>query len=348
MKTGRLSRPIRRVLVLLIIITIAGGIAYVQIQRTGTNQNPLRLYGNVDIREVQLAFRQPGRIASMMFDEGDPVSPGMPMAKLDDQPYRDALASAEASVQVAQAELSKLRSGLRPQEIVLAQEALKQAQAIAVNAERNYQRQTKLRPSGASSQSTVDAARAERDQSVAGVETAKARLSLATEGFRQEDIAAAQALLAAAQATRDQAATALADTVLLTPSTGTVITRIREPGSMVASQNPVYSLSLDKPVYVRAYIGEPDLGRIAPGMAVSVSNDSSNKIYRGQIGFISPRAEFTPKTVETTDLRTDLVYRLRIVIDEADSDKGLRQGMPVTIDVNDTANNPPDQPAGNP
>ena len=104
-------------------------------------------------------------------------------------------------------------------------------------------------------------------------------------------------------------------------------------GSMVVSQSTVYSLSLDKPVYVRAYVGERDLGRIAPGTAVHVKSDSGEKVYRGQIGFISPRAEFTPKTVETTDLRTDLVYRLRIVIDEADSDAALRQGMPVTIAV---------------
>src|SRR3546814_11408306 len=91
---------------------------------------------------------------------------------------------------------------------------------------------------------------------------------------------------------------------------------------MVASQSTVYSLSLDAPVYVRAYVGEPDLGRIAPGTRVRVRNDSSDKVYQGQIGFISPRAEFTPKTVETTDLRTDLVYRLRIVIDNADAEIG--------------------------
>ncbi|EQB19511.1 HlyD family efflux transporter periplasmic adaptor subunit, partial [Sphingobium lactosutens] len=102
-------------------------------------------------------------------------------------------------------------------------------------------------------------------------------------------------------------------------------------GSMAVSQSPVYSLSLDAPVYVRAYVGEPDLGRIAPGMRVRVRSDSSDKLYQGQIGFISPRAEFTPKTVETTDLRTDLVYRLRIVVTNADA--ALRQGMPVTIEV---------------
>jgi HlyD family secretion protein len=93
----------------------------------------------------------------------------------------------------------------------------------------------------------------------------------------------------------------------------------------------VYSLSLRDPVYVRAYIDEPNLGRIAPGMRVSISTDSSDRSYDGEIGFISPRAEFTPRSVETTALRTNLVYRLRIVVPE--SDEGLRQGMPVTVRV---------------
>ncbi|MGB3742825.1 MAG: secretion protein HlyD [Castellaniella sp.] len=330
-KAGKLS------IMALAIVAIALGAGFIWLQRTNTDESPLRLYGNVDIREVQLAFRQPGRIAEMLFDEGDAVTHGIRLATLDDQPYRDVLAAAEASVLVAQAELDKLRSGLRPQEITQAQEALKQAKAIAVNAERDYQRQSSLVASGASSRRIVDAARAARDQAAAGVASATAALSLATEGFRAEDIAAAEANLAATQAARAQAATALADTELVAPSDGTIIARVRETGSMVASQSTVYSLSLDKPVYVRAYVAEPDLGRIAPGTTVRVTSDSSDKTYRGQIGFISPRAEFTPKTVETTDLRTDLVYRLRIVIDAADSDKGLRQGMPVTIEVDTKA-----------
>ncbi len=269
----------------------------------------------------------------MTFDEGDAARAGARLAALKAQPYRDAIVAAQAQVQVAQAELAKLRRGLRPQEITQAREALKKAQALVTEAERNFQRQSGLLASGASSQRTVDAARTARDQAAAGAEAAKAALSQAIEGFRKEDIAAAEARLAAAQAAAAQATTSLADTELTSPSDGTVIARVREPGSMVASQSTVYSLSLDKPVYVRAYVGESDLGRIAPGTAVRVKSDSSEKVYRGQIGFISPRAEFTPKTVETTDLRTDLVYRLRIVIDEADADAALRQGMPVTIAV---------------
>jgi len=311
------------------ILAVAAGLAAMQGAVGDSHQ--LHLYGNVDIREVQLAFRQSGRIAQMAFEEGDTVTAGTRMASLDAQPFREALAAAEASVQVAQAELDKLRRGLRPQEIVQAEAAVHQASAVATEAERNFRRQSDLLPTGASSQRTVDAARAARDEAVARLKAARAALSQAREGFRREDIAAGEARLAAAQAARAQAATALADTVLVAPSAGTVIARVREPGSMVASQSTVYSLSLDTPVYVRAYVGEPDLGRIAPGMPVRVHSDSSDSVYQGQIGFISPRAEFTPKTVETTDLRTDLVYRLRVVI--RDPDASLRQGMPVTIDV---------------
>jgi HlyD family secretion protein len=110
-----------------------------------------------------------------------------------------------------------------------------------------------------------------------------------------------------------------------------VLTRVREPGSMVSAAAPVYTLSLRDPVYVRAYVGERQLGQVVPGTAVTVRSDSSDKTYQGQVGFVSPRAEFTPKSVETTELRTDLVYRLRIVV--ADPDDALRQGMPVTIQV---------------
>ena len=330
MKNIRLSGTTKRILIIAAVIVIIGA-GWLWMQRGSRDGDALNLYGNVDIREVQLAFRQPGRVAQMLFDEGDHVEPGAHMATLDAQPFEEALAAADAAVAVAQADLDKLRRGLRPQEIAQAQEALNQALAVARDTERNFDRQSQLLASGAASQKTVDAARTARDQAAASVKAARAAHSQATEGFRKEDIAAGQARLAAAQAARAQAATALADTVLLAPGTGTIIARVREPGSMVVSQSPVYSLSLDAPVYVRAYVGEPDLGRIAPGMRVRVRSDSSDKTYQGQIGFISPRAEFTPKTVETTDLRTDLVYRLRIVVTNADA--ALRQGMPVTIEV---------------
>ena len=326
-----MKRVLRIGFVLLLLATVAAGGWYFNTQRNAQEDDVLRLYGNVDIREVQLAFRQPGRVQQMHFDEGDRVTAGTIMAALDAQPYREALAVAAAAVSTAQAELDKLQGGLRPQEITQARETLRQAEAAAREAERNLRRQNELLPSGASSQQLLDAARSAHDQAAARVKVAQAALSQATEGFRKEDIAASAARLAAAEAQRNQANTALADTELLAPSDGTVIARVREPGSMVLSQSTVYSLSLDRPVYVRAYISETELGRIAPGTPVRVRSDSSPTVYQGQVGFISPRAEFTPKTVETPELRTDLVYRLRIVVRDADA--ALRQGMPVTVEL---------------
>jgi HlyD family secretion protein len=111
-----------------------------------------------------------------------------------------------------------------------------------------------------------------------------------------------------------------------------VLSRVREPGAIVAPGETAYTLSLDRPVWVRAYVQEPELGLIRPGQDVQVLTDTRpERPYHGQIGFISPVAEFTPKSVETPELRTDLVYRLRVVIEDADP--GLRQGMPVTVRI---------------
>jgi len=285
----------------------------------------------VDIREVQLAFRVPGRLQTVYFDEGDSVAAGDIVAELDPEPYRQALAVAAARVQQARANFEKLKAGSRPQEVARARAAVEQARAAFANADSDLARQSGLRDAGASSQKALEGARARRAETAAQLASAEEGLALAAEGFRAEDIAAAQADLAAAAAQQALSETQLADTSLRAPSGGTLIARLLEPGSMLALGAPVFSLSLRDPVYVRAYVDEPALGRLASGAQVSVTTDSSDRTYRGQIGFISPRAEFTPRSVETTALRTDLVYRLRIVVEDADD--GLRQGMPVTVQL---------------
>lgn len=323
--------PKTRALIALPVLIVAVGI--IVWLRVGANQggDGLELFGNVDIREVELAFRVPGRLDSMEFDEGDHVEAGQTVARLDPEPYREALAVAEARVAQAEANTAKLEAGSRPEEVRRAEAQVDEAQASFANAEADLKRQSGLVETGASSEKIREAALARRNELAAKLASAREALALAKEGFRAEDIAAAKAGLAAAVAQREQAKTQLEDTELAAPSSGTLISRIREPGSMVSQGMPVYSLSLRNPLYVRAYVSEPDLGRIAPGTRVTVHTDSSDKVYEGQIGFISPRAEFTPKTVQTTDLRTDLVYRLRIVVDNAD--EGLRQGMPVTVRI---------------
>ena len=292
----------------------------------------LTLYGNVDIRQARLGFRVGGRIAEVLVDEGDRVEAGQLLARLDAGPAEDAVRAAEAQVAGLKAVLDKLVAGPRPAEIEQARGAYVERQADLENAELAFERQNQLRPSGAASQANLDQATAARDMARARVESARAALRLLEEGTRPEDIAAARANLDAAEASLAAARTGLADTELRAPSAGVILSRVEEPGAIVASGDVVYVLSLEAPVFVRAYAGEPDLGRIRPGMVVEVTNDTEPaRVHRGTVGFVSPVAEFTPKSVETPALRTDLVYRLRIVLDAPDG--SLRQGMPVTVRV---------------
>lgn len=323
-----MSKRIRVVIVVIVVLAI-GTIGY--LVRRDSDDDGLTLYGNVDIREVDLGFRVSGRLVEMRLEEGDAVKPGNVIARLDPAPYQDELAAAEARVNRAKANVERLRSGSRPQEIESARARVREARAAYQNARRDLERQRELAAVDAASQKVLDQAQARRDETAAQLASARESLALAEEGFRTEDIAAGEAELAEAIAQRDLAQTRLEDSELFAPSNGVILTRIREPGTILREGEPVYTLSLQETVYVRAYVSGPDLGRIAPGNTVWVVTDSSDKRYRGQIGFISPRAEFTPKSVETPDLRTDLVYRLRIVVQ--DPDEGLRQGMPVTVDL---------------
>jgi HlyD family secretion protein len=320
----------RLVPVLLLALLAGGWYWYDQQQRTNGS---LRLYGNVDIREVQLGFRVAGRLLQMNPEEGDRISAGTELARLDDTPQQEALALADAQLAQAQANLQRMRTGSRPQEIEAARARLNESEAALENARLEYQRQKELVDRELSSQRGLDNAEARRDQAIARVEAARESLDLAQEGFRAEDIAAAVAALAASQAQRDQAQTRLEDTRLLAPADGVILSRVREPGTILAAGMPVYTLSLQDVVYVRAYVAETELGRVTPGAVLEVTTDSSDRVYRGQVGFVSPRAEFTPKSVETPELRTDLVYRLRIVILEPDDQ--LRHGMPVTLRFTD-------------
>jgi HlyD family secretion protein len=168
----------------------------------------------------------------------------------------------------------------------------------------------------------MDAGRARLDQM-------QAALTAAVNGPRPQDIAAARAQLQAAEATVDLARTQLARTRLIAPANGTIMTRVIEPGTVVLPAANVYSMALDDEVWVRAFAPEPLLPRVAPGTEVTIDPDGTAGNYRGRIGYVSPAAEFTPKTVETPELRTQLVYRLRVRVENPDD--GIRQGMPVTI-----------------
>ena len=299
-------------------------------RRSGDRSAPLTLYGNVDIREVQLAFQDAGRIRALPVDEGARVAAGQVVAELDPTRYQLELQRLNGEVAAQTQVLARLRQGSRPQEVARARAAMASARASLADAATQLARKQQLRTVNRISVQEVDTARTRVETLQANLKAAEEEVSLVVEGPRQEDIAAAEASLAALAAARDLAAQRLEDTRLLAPAAGVIRTRILEPGAMAAPGAPVFTLALTDPLWVRAYISEPDLGLVHEGMRAEVRTDTlPDKTYQGWVGFISSTAEFTPKTVETTELRTKLVYRARIFV--CDPQEELRLGMPVTV-----------------
>ncbi|MCT4701271.1 secretion protein HlyD [Enterobacteriaceae bacterium H20N1] len=325
------KKPIAVVLVLIALLAAGtGGWMWYQSGR----EKPLTLYGNVDIRTVNLSFRVGGRLAALEVDEGDAIKAGETLGILDKGPYQNALQQAEANVAAAQAKFDLVIAGYRDEEIAQAAAQVNQAQAAYDYAQNFYQRQQGLWARRVISANDLENARSSSNQAKATLKAARDKLSQYRTGNRPQEIAQAQASLQQAKAQLAQAQLDLQDTTLIAPSDGTLLTRAVEPGSMLNAGSTALTLSLTRPVWVRAYVNEVSLNKARPGTEVQIYTDGRpDKPWRGKIGFVSPTAEFTPKTVETPDLRTDLVYRLRIIV--TDADDSLRQGMPVTVKFND-------------
>lgn len=323
----------KRLIAILLILAAAGAAAAWWWQgRDGAAADRLTLYGNVEVREVSLAFNVPGRIAEMAVDEGDAVLAGAVLARLDHARYRAAVEAAEADLEAQQAVVAELEAGTRQEDVARAEAAVDEAKAALENAEIQYQRQQSLARSDFASREALDDARTARDRAAAQLRRAEEELALARAGPRQEEITAARARADALAARLRIARVDLADAEIVAPSDGRILTRVHEEGAVVGAGAPVYSMALIDPVWIRAYLPETALGRVEPGSTVEVTTDSfPGRRYLGRVGFVSPSAEFTPKTVETPELRTSLVYRTRIVVDEPAGE--LRQGMPVTLEI---------------
>lgn len=315
-------------IIVLLLLTLSGYIFFNQYEKNHANE--IILHGNVDIRQVDLGFRVSGKLSAMKFEEGDLVKKGDVLAQLDKVPFELEHKKQKSEVNVSLANLTKFQKGNRPQEVQEAYANVNEKEVAYNNAKKRLERQTELYERKWVSKQAYDDAFAQANEAQAQLETAKQALKLKIEGFRSEDIEVAKAQFETAQVKLAIATTNLEDTTLVAPSDGYILTRIREPGSILSMGAPVYSLSLIDPIWIRAYISEKNLGHIKPGQKVFIYTDSyPDKPYTGQIGFISPQAEFTPKNIETTELRTELVYRVRIIVQEPGD--FLRQGMPVTV-----------------
>ncbi len=271
------------IIVLIILILLTAVFLFFKNRK---NPDILTLYGNIEIRQVDLSFQVSGQIEKMLKEEGDGVKKGELIALLDNRDYKSNLEKAEAEV-------------LR-------------AQALSADASSIYERQKPLCLDNTVSQQECETLLNTKNKTEADYKAALAQRDFAKNQFDYTKIYA--------------------------PDEGIVMVRVQEPGANVSKGQIVYTISKTKPVWIRAYVNETDLGNIKYGMGVKVYTDTvdpktgKKREYDGYVGYISPVAEFTPKTVESTDLRTSLVYRIRVYIDNID--EYLRQGMPTTIKIN--------------
>lgn len=327
-----MRRPSPPVVVAAVVFVLIAGVGVWWLLRP-RGDSPIVLHGNVDIRQISLAFKVGERIAEMRVEEGDHVTRGQVLATLESTSLGLRLAQAQAQVAVQNEVLRRLQAGNRPQEIAQADANMRAAQADARVARQTLER---LR---AISQGTGGRAvsREELDQAAANAKAADAKVDavrkaheLSVAGAREEDIAQARAQRDAAQAESALAKQALEDAQLKAPVDAVVRSRMLEPGDMASPQRPVYALAVIHPKWVRAYVSEANLSRIKPGQSARVTTDSApDRPIDGRVGYIASVAEFTPKNVETEDLRTSLVYEVRVNVD--DPDDRLRLGMPATV-----------------
>ncbi len=324
----------KKLLLLAILLLLAvGGGWYWWSHRHASGNGDLVLHGNVDIRQVALAFDGSGRIAELKVEEGDLVRGGDVIGRLDTEALQLQSKAQEAVVEARRQTLLELRAGSRPEEVAQARATLAGAKADFALANLNRERTARLITSNSSAVSQLDMDRAEAaaQSAAAQVDHASAALDLMLAGPRAEDIAGAEAQLRSAEAELELLRYQLDQGELRAPANAVIRSRLREPGDMVTAQSPIFALALTDPKWVRVYVSEPDLGRIKPGMAAEVLTDSGPEPVPGTIGYISSVAEFTPKAVQTEELRTSLVYEARVIVD--DPDDRLRLGQPVTVRV---------------
>ena len=319
------------ILLLIVLLSAAAAVLWWRFTLTHEKSDMITLYGQIDLRDVQLAFSEQEYVTSILVEEGAQIKKGQLLASLKKNKLEAQLAQAQAQVQAQREVVLRNTNGSRPQEIEQAAAQLKAAQTRMANAQILVNRLSETVVTGASTEQEYDDAIASLKVAKADVEVQREAYDLAKEGFRKEDIAEAKATLKAQEAALDLLKIRYGELELRAPVDGVIRSRVIEVGEIASPTRTAFVIAITSPKWVRAYLPEPDLGKVIEGMKAQVVTDSFDKPFTGTVGFISPQAEFTPKRVETTQLRTQLVYETRIWVE--DKENRLKLGMPVTVNI---------------
>ena len=319
----------KRLFVLLVLLGVASAAGW-YVTRHAPGDGPEVLHGNIDHRQVDLAFKDAERVSTVQVDEGDAVAAGDVVATLETERLDLEIARSRATVRAQEAVLARLEAGSRPQEIRRAEADVAAAAADAVNARAVHARMAALLAVGGVAPQDEENARAARDVAEGRAAQARAQLALVREGPRSEDIDEARAALAARRQELAVLERRRVESVLVAPAAGVVRKRLLEPGDMAAPSRPVCTIDLTGVKWVRVFVPEAMLATMIPGRAAEVSVDGApGKVFAGRVAHVAASAEFTPRNVETPELRTSLVYEVRVLVD--DPGGLLRLGMPATV-----------------
>jgi HlyD family secretion protein len=317
---------------IIILVLIVTAVAF-WLTRRDDPGDALIVSGSVEATQARLAFETGGRIVQIGPREGERVQAGQPLASIDGAELDAKRRQAAAAVQAASVQLAELESGFRREEIAQAAAAASAATERSEDANRDLERTRALRQGGAVSPEALQKAETAAGVAAAQLRQAREQLELMRRGPRPEKIQAARAQLEQARAAEQAAAATLVDTVIRAPHAGVVTVRHREPNEVVSPGQPVVTVMNPSDRWVRIYVPENRIGAVSLGDAAAIRSDTfPGKEYPGRVVFISPEAEFTPKSVQTTEERVRLVYAVKVRI-EGDSAMELKPGMPADVEL---------------
>jgi len=288
--------------------------------------------GNVEVREVDMGFKFPGRLMKLYAEEGMRVEKGRILAELDRSELESLVQERRARLNEAVVKLGELRAGSRPQEIGKAEADVAYAEAVFSKAENDYERDRFLFENGAISARQMDATEKAYKVASSRFQRAVEVLSLVKEGPRKEELHAQEIRVRQAEAALRASEERLKETVIHAPVSGVILGKYVEIGETVAGGIPVYTIGDLKNPWIKVYIKEDRLGLVKLGQKAKVSTDSyPGKIYEGTITRISSKAEFTPKNVQTEEERVKLVFGVEISVDNENDE--LKPGMPADVRI---------------
>ncbi len=324
-------RPNRKVIIPVAASVVAAAVILGLVFRRAGDGSTLTASGTVEATEARLGFQATGRIECVAAREGDNVRAGEVLASLDQAETDARRDQANAQVRAARAQLLELTRGNRPEEVQQAEAGMDAARQRYEDAQRDLDRSTRLKEGGAVSQEALDKAKVAHDVAKSAFEQAQDQYRLLASGPRRERIEAARAQVAQTEAAVRALDALLTNMTVRSAFDGVVTVRHREPGEIVPAGSPVLTVMNRDDRWVRIYVPETRIGAVRLGLPVTITTDTRRgKAYHGEVSYISSEAEFTPKTVQTSEERVKLVYAVKVRITD-DPAYELKPGMPADV-----------------